>query len=1219
MTARDMLAEQKMHEAKLYTVNRFMLGDGLVCGLETVNLRVENGTLMVDIKPGIGIDCCGRLIVVKGTGAVVTKEVKQIEDENESGYPEPMHLYIRYKECLKEAVPVPGVGDACEEKCCYNRILEVFDVVYSSNPPALSDPQNVNFPSESDYDKDNDGAVLKIAQDYYNANLKSSCNDCTESLIFLGAFTKKQNGDAWDLDVTSTTDYQNVAYTNNMLYDIITRHATRFDNPHEVKAEDTGALLSINDVPNDGGNIDLIAGPDSTILISPDPGNNSITIGEDHSARKDDPHDVKPEQIGALASVNNVKSDSSNINLLSPDMSISIEPGIEIINLSLSSMLQDKILYLEDQVKSMQRYLMDKSLKYKLKVFSDINEQFGSVSAEKIVERVKEELNNRIYTDPEKYMTLLEELWEREMVVSGEIKGKVTEESLNKYVFSLEELKNAIEIGNVSQAAVAQDEVCEMAEWLESALEMVVVPNVIEMDIEDARMAIEGAGLVPGKISEEFSELNPGTVIKQNPEPGTNVPKNSRVDLLLSTEIVVSVPDVVNLNITVARLEIEKAGLFVGKITEEQSSTSEPGTVIRQSPVAGAMVGTNSPVDLIVVLKASISVPNVVDMVLIDARLAIEKAGLIVGSILKESSTLKPDTVMKQSPVAGTSVAVNSRVDLVLSTEMSISVPKVVDMNVSDAIISIEKAGLMVGTISEGSVFVKEPLFSRENIIYSEPTVIKEPLVSKETVLSAETLLSRETVMSSEPLISKEPLVSREPLISRERLSITGKVIKQNPAPGTIVPINSKVNLVVTNEISTSVAVPSVLNMDISNAKLVIEKAGLVVGTISEGSLIVEESVLSAETLISKEPLVFKEPVTSTEPLISKEPVKFTEPLISKEPLVSAEPLFTTSILRVIRQNPAPGTMVLLNSKVNLVLGAGTIEKVPDVTGLKIDDAKATIEATGLTVGKETPTISKIKEIGTVSTQSPIAGVEKPEGSSVDIRVVAEAITTPNVIGEKIDDAKLSIENAGLVTGKIAPVISDSDPGTVIYQSPTDKHTVAAGSSVNLNVVAEPQILTPGDAMTTVTPERMVMTSASSVKAITEPREILIVPDVVENDIDYAKAVIEKAGLTVDNVTEVISDLKPGTVLEQFPLKDFQTPIDSKVDLLVAVKEEVIVPDMMGLSLDEAKKRLADKQLQIATWFNVPSSEPKGTILRQEPAPETYVEIGFGVSLWVSA
>jgi len=314
MTARDMLAEQKMHEAKLYTVNRFVLGDGLICGLETDNLRVDNGKLMVDINPGIGIDCCGRLVVVKGTGAVVTKEVKQIEEESGADYPEPMYLYIRYKECLKEAVPITGVEDACEEKCCYNHILEVFDVVYSTNPPGLSMPPDVNFPSKSEYDSDKKKALLKIAQDYYSQYLKSGCNDCTEHLIFLGVF-KIDGEDKWELDET-TKDYLKVGYTNKMLYDIIASHATNFGNPHEVTAEQVGALVSIDGVRNDGGDVDLIAKSGSAIEITPNDKNNSITIGENHSDDTENPHKVTAEQAGALVSIDGVRNDGGDVDLI---------------------------------------------------------------------------------------------------------------------------------------------------------------------------------------------------------------------------------------------------------------------------------------------------------------------------------------------------------------------------------------------------------------------------------------------------------------------------------------------------------------------------------------------------------------------------------------------------------------------------------------------------------------------------------------------------------------------------------------------------------------------------------------------------------------------------------------------------------------------------------------------------------------------------------------
>lgn len=55
---------------------------------------------------------------------------------------------------------------------------------------------------------------------------------------------------------------------------------------------------TIDGVANPAGNIDLV--PAQSIVIAPDDTNNRITIGENHSARTDNPHATTAAQIGAL-------------------------------------------------------------------------------------------------------------------------------------------------------------------------------------------------------------------------------------------------------------------------------------------------------------------------------------------------------------------------------------------------------------------------------------------------------------------------------------------------------------------------------------------------------------------------------------------------------------------------------------------------------------------------------------------------------------------------------------------------------------------------------------------------------------------------------------------------------------------------------------------------------------------------------------------------------
>ncbi|MBN2128922.1 MAG: PASTA domain-containing protein [Sedimentisphaerales bacterium] len=93
------------------------------------------------------------------------------------------------------------------------------------------------------------------------------------------------------------------------------------------------------------------------------------------------------------------------------------------------------------------------------------------------------------------------------------------------------------------------------------------------------------------------------------------------------------------------------------------------------------------------------TVPNVVGMTKSEATSAITAAGLVVGTTTYTYSNTAPfGQVFAQSPVAGTSVALGSVVNLTVST--AVTVPNVVGMTKSEATSAITAAGLVVGTTS---------------------------------------------------------------------------------------------------------------------------------------------------------------------------------------------------------------------------------------------------------------------------------------------------------------------------------------------------------------------------------------------------------------------------------------------------------------------------------------------------------------------------------------
>jgi hypothetical protein len=118
-----------------------------------------------------------------------------------------------------------------------------------------------------------------------------------------------------------------------------------------------------------------------------------------------------------------------------------------------------------------------------------------------------------------------------------------------------------------------------------------------------------------------------------------------------------------------AESAITSASLTVGTISHAYSNTVPAGNIISQVPAAGTSVVINSAVQLVISDGPQIViVPNVAGMTQANAESAIISASLVVGTISHTYSTTVPaGDIISQNPAAGTSVVINSSVDLVVS------------------------------------------------------------------------------------------------------------------------------------------------------------------------------------------------------------------------------------------------------------------------------------------------------------------------------------------------------------------------------------------------------------------------------------------------------------------------------------------------------------------------------------------------------------------------
>jgi eukaryotic-like serine/threonine-protein kinase len=113
------------------------------------------------------------------------------------------------------------------------------------------------------------------------------------------------------------------------------------------------------------------------------------------------------------------------------------------------------------------------------------------------------------------------------------------------------------------------------------------VPDVTNQPYLNAKSALEGQGFVVKRVDVQ-SDQAAGTVVNSDPQPGQPSSKGATITLSVSKgPATTQVPDVHNLNQTVAEQRITDAGLTPSVVYQPVTDPSQDGIVIGQNPDAG--------------------------------------------------------------------------------------------------------------------------------------------------------------------------------------------------------------------------------------------------------------------------------------------------------------------------------------------------------------------------------------------------------------------------------------------------------------------------------------------------------------------------------------------------------------------------------------------------------------------------------------------------------
>jgi serine/threonine-protein kinase len=200
---------------------------------------------------------------------------------------------------------------------------------------------------------------------------------------------------------------------------------------------------------------------------------------------------------------------------------------------------------------------------------------------------------------------------------------------------------------------------------------VVTVPNLDGLTIEQAQGALAEVELRLGAQTPEISERPVGTVIAQQPAAGESIEQGQAVNVTISTGREQStVPQLIGMtSLDDVRVALSDFGLVLGSISEEDSN-QPAGYVLTQDPGEGTQVAAGSAVN-IVVSSGLVAVPPVTNATEAQARSDLAQAGFEVQVVEQEIGTAPPGTVLAQSPQPGTQLARGSLVTITVAIPLS--------------------------------------------------------------------------------------------------------------------------------------------------------------------------------------------------------------------------------------------------------------------------------------------------------------------------------------------------------------------------------------------------------------------------------------------------------------------------------------------------------------------------------------------------------------------
>jgi eukaryotic-like serine/threonine-protein kinase len=200
-------------------------------------------------------------------------------------------------------------------------------------------------------------------------------------------------------------------------------------------------------------------------------------------------------------------------------------------------------------------------------------------------------------------------------------------------------------------------------------------------------------------------------------------------------------------------------------------------------------------------------------------------------------------------------------------------------------------------------------------------------------------------------------------------------------------------------------------------------------------------------------------------------------------------------------------------------------------------------------------------------------------------------VKVPNVVGLQFTEAKKVLENAGLDVKQGDVRYDESKPiGLIMEQNPPVDQMVKNGRRIYLTVCGGEQLME--------------------------------VPKLTGRTLRDAKFTLEQRNLQIGEIVKKFSnEFAEDVVISQVIQPGSKVKKLSKVDLIISNGQQVgdiIIPDVIGKKLDEARKILEDKKLKVGKITYQASDLPVGQVVDQYPKKEKSAKENTTIELFIA-